>query len=76
MYPILSSRSFGFVGPRFGLGPGIRPLRLAYFEACQDLFDDFYCPIVPDGFIEVGWGKRGRYERLRQQTERRRGPGR
>jgi hypothetical protein len=52
---------------------GPRPLRLAYFEACMDLEDDFFGPLAaPDVLIVGGWGRRRNYERLSRQIERRR----
>jgi hypothetical protein len=52
---------------------GLRPLRLAYYEACLDLEDDFFCPVItPDVLLVGGWGKRDRHERLWRQIERNR----
>jgi len=72
--------------PIFPLGIGVRPfaaidrprpLRLAYFEACQDLEDDLFCPLVaPDVLMVGGWGRRRNYELLSRQIERRRISGR
>jgi hypothetical protein len=56
-----------------GIVEGPRPLRLAYFEACLDLEDDLFLPVAaPDGLFACGLGRRGNYERLSRQIDRRR----
>jgi hypothetical protein len=56
-----------------GIVEGPRPLRLAYFEACMDLEDDLFLPVAaPDGLFGCGLGRRGNYERLSRQIDRRR----
>lgn len=64
-------------GRPFAAMAGPRPLRLAYFEACLDLEDDFFCPVsAPDVLLVGGWGRRRNYERLSRQIEHRRISGR